>query len=195
MLFIVPVILIWIVSGINFVLRKVGNSITSYEEIKQNGDDWELNITSTFKNAHLKFKLGEEFDETTLDGRKCKVINEKIKMHSSILTRTTLWLIFYKTKLFFEELAISCLFTCLEHGCSNFLKHSSCCILVKVRCWGGGPGALSEGDKTRGSGLQDHADSRGRRDYDHCEYHQILVPKYIKLRNICTIVSEGTLYR
>lgn len=101
MLFIVPVILIWIVSGINFVLRKVGNSITSYEEIKQNGDDWELNITSTFKNAHLKFKLGEEFDETTLDGRKCKVINEKIKMHSSILTRTTLWLIFYKTKLFF----------------------------------------------------------------------------------------------
>lgn len=58
--------------GINFVLRKVGNSITSYEEIKQNGDDWELNITSTFKNAHLKFKLGEEFDETTLDGRKCK---------------------------------------------------------------------------------------------------------------------------
>lgn len=58
--------------GINFVLRKVGNSITSYEEIKQDGDDWELNITSTFKNAHLKFKLGEEFDETTLDGRKCK---------------------------------------------------------------------------------------------------------------------------
>lgn len=81
MLFIVPVILIWIFSGINFVLRKVGNSITSYEEIKQNGDDWELNITSTFKNAHLKFKLGEEFDETTLDGRKCKVIKEKIKMH------------------------------------------------------------------------------------------------------------------
>ena len=59
--------------GINFVLRKVGNSITSYEEMKQNGDQWELNITSTFKNAHLKFKLGEEFDETTLDGRKCKV--------------------------------------------------------------------------------------------------------------------------
>ncbi|XP_022340034.1 fatty acid-binding protein homolog 5-like isoform X1 [Crassostrea virginica] len=58
--------------GINFVLRKVGNSITSYEEMKQNGDQWELNITSTFKNAHLKFKLGEEFDETTLDGRKCK---------------------------------------------------------------------------------------------------------------------------
>lgn len=78
-----PVILIWIFLGINFVLRKVGNSITSYEEIKQDGDNWELNITSTFKNAHLKFKLGEEFDETTLDGRKCKVSKGKKKMHSS----------------------------------------------------------------------------------------------------------------
>lgn len=78
-----PVILIWIFLGINFVLRKVGNSITSYEEIIQDGDNWELNITSTFKNAHLKFKLGEEFDETTLDGRKCKVSKGKKKMHSS----------------------------------------------------------------------------------------------------------------
>lgn len=80
-----PVILIWIFLGINFVLRKVGNSITSYEEIKQDGDNWELNITSTFKNAHLKFKLGEEFDETTLDGRKCKVSKEKkrcIQVHN-----------------------------------------------------------------------------------------------------------------
>lgn len=177
MLFIVPVILIWIFSGINFVLRKVGNSITSYEEIKQNGDDWELNITSTFKNAHLKFKLGEEFDETTLDGRKCKVSNEKIKMHSSTLTSTSLWWNSYKTKLFFKNSPFCACLHGLNMAVQTFLKHSSCCILVNVRCWGGGPGALSEGDKTRGSGLQDHADSRGRRDYDNCEYHQILVPK------------------
>ncbi|VDI42751.1 Hypothetical predicted protein [Mytilus galloprovincialis] len=58
--------------GVNIILRKVGNSITSCEEIKQTDDLWELLITSTFKNAHLKFKLGEVFDETTLDGRKCK---------------------------------------------------------------------------------------------------------------------------
>lgn len=61
-------------AGVNFVLRKVGNSVTSYEEIKQTGDQWELLITSTFRNAHLTFKLGEEFDETSMDGRKCKVI-------------------------------------------------------------------------------------------------------------------------
>lgn len=194
MLFIVPVILIWIFSGINFVLRKVGNSITSYEEIKQNGDDWELNITSTFKNAHLKFKLGEEFDETTLDGRKCKVSNEKIKMHSSTLTCTSLWWNSYKTKLFFINSPFCACLHGLNMAVQTFLKHSSCCILVNVRSWGGGPGALSERDKTRGSGLQDHADSRGRRDYDNCEYHQILVPK-IYNSEIYVLVSEGTLYR
>ena len=45
------------------------------EEIIDGGDDgeWQLKITSTFKNAHLIFKLGEEFDETTMDGRKVKV--------------------------------------------------------------------------------------------------------------------------
>ncbi|KAJ8302714.1 hypothetical protein KUTeg_019110 [Tegillarca granosa] len=58
--------------GVNFVLRKVGNSLTVYEEIKQDGDNWELHLLSTFKNIHLKFKLGEEFDETTGDGRQCR---------------------------------------------------------------------------------------------------------------------------
>jgi fatty acid-binding protein 3 len=60
-------------SGVNFVLRKVGNTITSYEEIIQTGDVWEIKMTSTFKNVYLKFKLGEEFDDVTLDGRKVKV--------------------------------------------------------------------------------------------------------------------------
>ncbi|KAK6186365.1 hypothetical protein SNE40_008413 [Patella caerulea] len=57
---------------VSFVLRKVGNSITSYEEIRQNGDEWEILVTSTFKNQTLKFKLGEEFDEHTMDGRHVK---------------------------------------------------------------------------------------------------------------------------
>ncbi|ESO83054.1 hypothetical protein LOTGIDRAFT_223001 [Lottia gigantea] len=58
--------------GVNVILRKVGNSITNYEEIRVDGDNWEIYITSTFKNQTLKFKLGEEIDETTMDGRKCK---------------------------------------------------------------------------------------------------------------------------
>lgn len=36
-------------------------------------EDWVLNITSTFKNVSLTFKLGEEFDEVTMDGRRAKV--------------------------------------------------------------------------------------------------------------------------
>ncbi|ESO83053.1 hypothetical protein LOTGIDRAFT_204866 [Lottia gigantea] len=55
--------------GVNIVLRKVGNSITSYEEIKNDGDDWEVNVTSTFKNKSVKFKLGEPFEDHTMDGR------------------------------------------------------------------------------------------------------------------------------
>nr|KAG5691357.1 hypothetical protein BaRGS_033406 [Batillaria attramentaria] len=62
-------------AGVNFVLRKVGNSITSYEQWSKNGDEWSLHITSTFKSKLLKFKLGEEFDEETMDGRKVKVSN------------------------------------------------------------------------------------------------------------------------
>ncbi|XP_041375328.1 sodium/calcium exchanger regulatory protein 1-like [Gigantopelta aegis] len=59
-------------SGVGFVLRKVGNNITTYEEITQDGDTWELHITSTFKSSHLKFQLGVEFDEVTMDGRNVK---------------------------------------------------------------------------------------------------------------------------
>lgn len=62
-----------VAAGVNILVRKVGLSLTSYEEIKQDGDCWEIHITSTFKNAQLKFKLGEEFEEETMDGRKVKV--------------------------------------------------------------------------------------------------------------------------
>lgn len=60
--------------GVNFALRQIGKRTSAREEIKQDGDIWTLDIFSTFKNAHLKFKLGEEFDETTMDGRNVKSI-------------------------------------------------------------------------------------------------------------------------
>ena len=60
-------------TGIGFALRQLGKRTTSTEEIKQVEDDWVLNILSTFKNINLVFKIGEEFDEITMDGRKCKV--------------------------------------------------------------------------------------------------------------------------
>ncbi|KAK3767619.1 hypothetical protein RRG08_003880 [Elysia crispata] len=57
---------------VNIVLRKVGNSITSYEEITRDNDTWTINITSTFRNSKLVFKLGEPFTEDTMDGRTVK---------------------------------------------------------------------------------------------------------------------------
>ncbi|KAH9490100.1 hypothetical protein Btru_035247 [Bulinus truncatus] len=59
-------------NDVNVVLRKVGNSITSYEEISRDGDNWTVHITSTFRSSKLEFKLGESFTETTLDGRTMK---------------------------------------------------------------------------------------------------------------------------
>ncbi|XP_025092024.1 fatty acid-binding protein, brain-like isoform X2 [Pomacea canaliculata] len=57
-------------AGVGIVLRKVGNTITSYEEISVDGDEWTIAITSSFKNSLLKFKLDQEFPEETMDGRK-----------------------------------------------------------------------------------------------------------------------------
>jgi hypothetical protein len=36
------------------------------------GDVWTLKTVTTFKKSKIQFKLGEEFDEETADGRKMK---------------------------------------------------------------------------------------------------------------------------
>merc|ERR1712212_219575 len=59
-------------AGVGLVTRKVANQLTSYEEWKREGEQWTLNITSTFKSKSLTFKMDEEFDEETMDGRKVK---------------------------------------------------------------------------------------------------------------------------
>lgn len=58
--------------GVGFVLRKIGNSTTPTVELKKDGDQYTLVTSSTFKTSTITFKLGEEFDEETLDGRKVK---------------------------------------------------------------------------------------------------------------------------
>ncbi|XP_053401752.1 fatty acid-binding protein, liver-like [Mercenaria mercenaria] len=60
--------------GVGFATRQIGKRTSSWEEIKEQDGVWTLDITSTFKNAHLKFKLGEEFDEKTMDGREVKSV-------------------------------------------------------------------------------------------------------------------------
>lgn len=63
-----------ICKGVGFMLRKMAATATPVTEITQVGDTWNMKTSTTFKTTVIKFKLGEEFDETTADGRQCKVL-------------------------------------------------------------------------------------------------------------------------
>jgi len=60
--------------GVGFMLRKVASTLKP-DLIFEKGDDddtFVMKTVSTFKSTEIKFKLGEEFDEETADGRKMK---------------------------------------------------------------------------------------------------------------------------
>merc|ERR1712119_144984 len=54
---------------VNFLLRKAATVSTPVCEITEDGGVWTIKTSTTLKTMELKFKLGEEFDETTPDGR------------------------------------------------------------------------------------------------------------------------------
>ncbi|XP_070508499.1 probable fatty acid-binding protein [Chironomus tepperi] len=58
--------------GVGFFLRKIGNNVTPTVFLVKKGDWYEFHTESTFKTTILKFKLGEEFEEETMDGRVVK---------------------------------------------------------------------------------------------------------------------------
>ncbi|KAJ8378452.1 hypothetical protein AAFF_G00242670 [Aldrovandia affinis] len=58
--------------GVGFATRQVGSMTKPTTIISVEGDTVTLKTESTFKNTEIKFKLGEEFDETTADDRKVK---------------------------------------------------------------------------------------------------------------------------
>nr|AAL68638.1 cellular retinoic acid/retinol binding protein [Metapenaeus ensis] len=58
--------------GVGLVMRKMGNAATPTVEITKDGDTYSLKTVTTFKTTEIKFKLGEEFEETTADGRVVK---------------------------------------------------------------------------------------------------------------------------
>ena len=57
------------VLDVNFLLRKAATVSTPYVEVFEEGGVWNIKTSTTLKTMELKFKLGEEFDETTPDGR------------------------------------------------------------------------------------------------------------------------------
>ena len=59
---------------VGLVVRKMGNAASPVIELTKNGDEYTLTSQSTFKNTTITFKLGEEFEEETPDGRKVKAV-------------------------------------------------------------------------------------------------------------------------
>ena len=67
---------LWIVfPGVNPMLRKVAVAAASkpHVEIKQNGEQFYIKTSTTVRTTEINFHIGEEFNEETVDGRKCKV--------------------------------------------------------------------------------------------------------------------------
>jgi hypothetical protein len=61
--------------GVGFMLRKVASTLKPDLIFVKDGDDkWKMRTESTFKTTEISFKLGEEFDEETADGRKVKTV-------------------------------------------------------------------------------------------------------------------------
>ncbi|KAE8588327.1 hypothetical protein XENTR_v10022464 [Xenopus tropicalis] len=60
--------------GVNMMLRKIAVAAASKPavEIKQDGEVFYIKTSTTVRTTEISFKIGEEFDEQTVDGRPCK---------------------------------------------------------------------------------------------------------------------------
>uniref|UniRef100_A0A3P9LHE5 Cellular retinoic acid-binding protein 1 n=1 Tax=Oryzias latipes TaxID=8090 RepID=A0A3P9LHE5_ORYLA len=60
--------------GVNAMLRKVAVAAASNPqvEIHQDGDQFYIKTSTSVRTTEINFHIGEEFDEETVDGRKCK---------------------------------------------------------------------------------------------------------------------------
>nr|XP_049574374.1 cellular retinoic acid-binding protein 1 isoform X2 [Syngnathus scovelli] len=60
--------------GVNSMLRRVAGAAASkpHVEIRQNGSQFYIKTSTTVRTTEINFLIGEEFNEETVDGRKCK---------------------------------------------------------------------------------------------------------------------------
>jgi len=59
--------------GVGMVMRKLAATAKPVTEISKAEDEtYTIKTCTTFKTTEIKFKLGQEFDEETADGRQCK---------------------------------------------------------------------------------------------------------------------------
>ncbi|XP_072007739.1 fatty acid-binding protein, adipocyte-like [Engystomops pustulosus] len=62
------------ICGVSFLTRQAARHLRPDMDISVNNGEWCIKTMSTFKNTELKFKLGEEFEECTADGRKVQAL-------------------------------------------------------------------------------------------------------------------------
>lgn len=60
-------------AGVGMAMRKMGSMAKPDVYIIKDGDTITVKTESTFKTSQFSFKLGEKFEENTLDGRKTQV--------------------------------------------------------------------------------------------------------------------------
>merc|ERR1711970_423017 len=58
--------------GVSFLLRKAAMASTPVMTITEAGGNWTMITKTSMKSIELKFRLGEEVEEDTTDGRHCK---------------------------------------------------------------------------------------------------------------------------
>lgn len=60
------------------MLRKVAVAAASnpHVEIRQDGEQFYIKTSTSVRTTEIKFRVGQEFDEETVDGRKCKVARQ-----------------------------------------------------------------------------------------------------------------------
>merc|ERR1712179_348444 len=58
--------------NVNMLLRKAATVSTPVLEITESGGVWSIKTATTLKSMELKFKLNQEFEEATPDGRDVK---------------------------------------------------------------------------------------------------------------------------
>merc|ERR1712098_228170 len=66
--------------GVGFILRKAALASTPVMTISEEGGTW-----TTVKSIELKFRIGEEFEEDTTDGRHCKTV---VTLEGNTMTTT-----------------------------------------------------------------------------------------------------------
>merc|ERR1712098_392846 len=70
---------------VSFLLRKAATVSTPVMEISEDAGTWTIKTSTTLKTMELKFKLDEEFDETTPDGRE---VSAKVTLEDGKSTRS-----------------------------------------------------------------------------------------------------------